>query len=177
MHSRNDLEQLAFWQETRKQSLHWYNVREPVISVELKEGERRWIVNNEEVQMDLSVYQHRVPGWNENLLMSLSDALLRGIQRWLTRKNLPMTTRCVLSLQEEESNPLPLTRCLGIITNTPVFAFFSWTVSLSRTMLAKLDSLSYNWLLAKFLSPRNSVNLVITVLHRDESSDHALLTS
>ena len=176
MQTRNDLEQLAFWQETRKQSLHWYNVREPVISVELNEGEKRWIANNEEVQMDLTVYQHRVPAWNENLLMSLSDALLRGIQRWLTRKNLPMTTRCVLSLQEEEPNPLPLTRCLGIITNTPVFAFFPWTVSLSRTMLAKLDGLSFNWLLAKFLSPNNAVKLVMTVLHNHETCQHTLLT-
>jgi len=144
--------------------------------VELNEGEKRWIANNEEVQMDLTVYQHRVPAWNENLLMSLSDALLRGIQRWLTRKNLPMTTRCVLSLKEEEPNPLPLTRCLGAITNTPVFAFFPWTVSLSRTMLAKLDGLSFNWLLAKFLSPNNAVKLVMTVLHNHETCQHTLLT-
>jgi len=175
MQTRN--EQLTFWQETRKQSLHWYNGWEPVISVELKEGQTRWMANNEEVQMDLVVYQHRVPAWNENLLMSLSDALLRGIQRWLTRKNLPMTTRCVLSLQEEESNPLPLRRCLGIITNTPVFAFFPWTVSLSRTMMAKLDGLSYNWLLAKVLAPNNAVKLVVTVLHSHESPQHTLLLS
>jgi len=87
-----------------------------------------------------------------------------------------MTTRCVLSLQEVEPNPLPLTRCLGVMTNTPVFAFFPWTVSLSGTMLAKLDGLSYNWLLAKFLSPSNSVKLVITVLHSHDSCQHALLT-
>jgi len=64
------LEQLAFWEETRKQSLHWYNVKEPVISVELNEGEKRWVANNEEVQLDLTVQQLRVPAWNENLLMS-----------------------------------------------------------------------------------------------------------
>jgi len=177
MQSRNDLEQLTFWQETRKRSLHWYNVSEPVISVELNEWEKRWVANNEEFQLDLTVYQLRVPAWNENLLMSLSDALLRGIQRWLTRKKLLMTTRCVLSLQEVEPNPLPLTRCLGVMTNTPVFVFFPWTVSLSRTMLAKLDGLSYNWLLAKFLSPSNAMKLVITVLHSDDSSQHTLLTS
>ena len=172
------MDQLTFWQETRKRSLHWYNVKEPVISVELNDGEKRWVASNEEVQLDLSVYQQRVPAWNENLLMSLSDALLRGIQRWLTGKRLPMTTRCVLSLQEVEPNPLPLTRCLGVMTNTPVFAFFPWTVPLSRTLLAKLDGLSYNWLLAKFLSPSNSVKLVITLLHSDdEKTKHTLLTS
>jgi len=175
MQTRN--EQLTFWQETRKQSLHWYNVKEPVISVELKEGQKRWMTNNEEVQLDLIVYQHRVPAWNENLLMSLSDALLRGIQGWTRRKNLPMATRCVLSLQEEEPNPLPLRRCLGIIDNTPVFAFFPWTVSLSRTVMAKLDELSYKWLLAKVMAPNNDVKLMVTVLHNHESPEHTLLTS
>ena len=145
--------------------------------MDLNEGEKRWVANNEEFQLDLTVWQHRVPAWNGNLLMSLSDALLRGIQRWLTRKKLPMTTRCVLSLHEVEPNPLPLTRCLGVMTNTPVFAFFPWTVTLSQSMLAKLDGLSYNWLLAKFLSPNNSVNLVITVLHSHELPEHALLPS
>ena len=55
-------------------------------------------------------------------------------------------------------------QCLGVLTNIPVFAFFPWTVSLSRTMLAMFDALSFNWLLAKRLSPINEMKLVITVI-------------
>jgi len=172
MHSVIVLEQFAFWQ-----SLPWYNAKEPVLSVEWNEGEKRWVANNEEVPLELTMYQHRVPAWNENLLLLLSDALLRAIQHWLTRKNLPLTTRCVLSLQEKETNPLPLTRCLGMMTNTPIMAFFPWTVPLSQTLTAKLDGLSFNWLLAKCLSPSHDVKLVMTVRYNHELPEHDLLTS
>ena len=76
-----------------------------------------------------------------------------------------MKTRCYLTLQTVEPIALPTTKCLGVLTNIPVFAVFSWTVSLSRTMLAMFDWLSYNWLLAKLLSSRNDMKLVITVIH------------
>ena len=69
-----------------------------------------------------------------------------------------MKTRCFISLQAVEPRPLPLTRCLGVLTNIPIFAFFPWTVTLSRTFLAMFDWLSYNWLLAQLQSPGNDLN-------------------
>lgn len=74
--------------------------------------------------------------------MSMSDALLPSLQRWITSHSYSIKTRCFLSLQAVEPMPLPLTRCLGVLTNIPIFAFFPWTVSLSRTFLAMLDWLS-----------------------------------
>ena len=55
-------------------------------------------------------------------LMSMSDTLL--LQRWITGHGYPMRTYCYVSLQVVEPFPLPLTRCLGVLTNIPVFAFF-----------------------------------------------------
>ena len=139
-----------------------------MISVELTEFADRVGRNNDavqEIQMDLTVHQHRVPAWNENLLMSLSDGLLRAVQHWVTSRRLSMKTRCYLTLQTVEPIALPLTKCLGVLTNIPVFAFFPWIVSLSRTMLAMLDWLSFNWLLAKLHTPANNMKLVITVIH------------
>ena len=92
-----DLEQLSYWQEKRLMSSHWYNLYNPVISVELTEFADRVVANNEavqEIQLDLTVHQHRVPEWNESLLMSMSDGLLRAIQRWLTSKRYSIKTHC-----------------------------------------------------------------------------------
>ena len=88
----HDLEQFSYWQEKRLTSSHWYNIYNPVISVELTELADRVVGNNdavEEIQLDLTVQQHRVPAWNESLLMSMSDALL---QRWITDHGYPMGT-------------------------------------------------------------------------------------
>lgn len=104
-----------------------------MISVEFTEIYDRVMGNNdavEEIQLDLTVQQHRVPAWNESLLMSMSDALLRALQRWITSHGYSRKTRFFPSLQAVESIALPLTRCLGELTNIPVFAFFPWTVSL-----------------------------------------------
>ena len=166
-----DLEQLSYWQEKRFNSEHGYNLYNPVISVELTELADRVVRNNEavqEFQLDLTVHQHRIPEKNENLLMSMSDGLLRAVQHWVTSRRLSMKTRCYLTLQAVEPIPLPITKCLGVLTSIPVFAFFPWTVSLSRTVLAMFDWLSYNWLLAKLISPRNNMKLVITVMHEKQ---------
>ena len=140
-----------------------------MISVELTEFADRVVRNNdamqEEFQMEITVHQHRVPAWNESLLMSISDGLLRAVQHWVTSRRLSMKTRCYLTLHTVEPIALPLTKCLGLLTNIPVFAFFPWTVSLSRTMLAMFDALSFNWLLAKLQAPANNMKLVITVIH------------
>ena len=169
--SMQDLEQLSYWQEKRFNSGHGYNLYNPVLSVELTELVDRVVRNNDavqEIQLDLTVHQHRVPDKNENLLMSMSDGLLRAVQHWVTSRRLSMKTRCYLTLHAVEPIALPITKCLGVLTNIPVFAFFPWTVSLSRTVLAMFDWLSYNWLLAKLISPRNNVKLVITVMHEKQ---------
>ena len=163
-----DLEQLAYWQEKRFNSGHGYNLYNPVLSMELTELADRVVRNNEavqEIQLELTVHQHRIPEKNENLLMSMSDGLLRAVQHWVTSRRLSMEARCFLTLHAVEPIALPITKCLGVLTSIPVFAFFPWTVSLSRSMLAMFDWLSYNWLLAKLLSPRNTMKLVITVMH------------
>ena len=95
----------------------------------------------------------------------MSDGLLRAVQHWVKSRRLSMKTRCYLTLHTVEPIALPITKCLGVLTNIPVFAFFPWTVSLSRTMLAMFDALSYNWLLAKLQAPANNMKLVITVIH------------
>ena len=137
-----DLEQLSYWQEKRLLSPHWYNICNPVISVELTELADRVVGNNdavEEIQLDLTVHQHRVPTWNESLLMSMSDGLLRALQRWIKSHGYSMKTRCFLSLQAVEPIALLLIKCSGVLTNIPISAFFPWTVSLSRTFLAMLS--------------------------------------
>ena len=78
-----------------------------------------------------------------------------------------MKTQCLISLQAVEPISLPLTRCLGVLTNIPVFAFFPWTVRLSRTILAMLDWLSYNWLLAQFYLPGKEFKLLLTLIHQE----------
>ena len=136
--SMQDLEQFSYWQEKRLMSSHWYNIYNPVILVELTKTADRVVGNNdavEEIQLDLTVPQHRVPAWNESLLMSMSGALLRALQRWITSHSYSMKIRCFISLQAVEPIPLPLTRCLGVLTNIPIFAFFPWTVSLTKTIL------------------------------------------
>ena len=123
----HDLEQFSYWQEKRLTSSQWYNIYNPVISVELTELADRVVGNDdavEELQLDLTAQQHRVPAWNESLLMSMSDALLRSLQRWITDHWYPMRTLCYISLQAVERLPLPITRCLGVLTNIPVFTFF-----------------------------------------------------
>ena len=170
--SMQDLEQIAYWQEKRFKSKYGYNLYNPVLSVELTEFADRVVRNNvavqEEFQLELTVHQHRIPEKNENLLMSMSDGLLRAVQHWVTSRRFSMKTRCYLTLQAVEPIALPLTKCLGLLTNIPVFAFFPWTVPLSHTMLAMFDWLSYNWLLAKLLSPTNNMKLIITVIHEEQ---------
>ena len=75
--------------------------------------------------------------------MSMSDALLRALQQSITSQGYSMKTRCFLSLQTVEPITLSLTRCLGVLTNIPISAFFPWTVSLSRTFLVMIDWLSF----------------------------------
>lgn len=170
--SMQDLEQFSYWKEKLMTSSHCYNIYNPVISVELMELADRVVANNDlviEIQLDLSIQQLRVPAWHESLLMSMSDALLRAVQRWITRDGYPMKSQCYVSLQAVEPLPLPLTRCLGVLTNIPIFTFFPWTCTLARTKLSMLDWLSYRWLMAQIQTPRVEFKLVITMMHENNS--------
>ena len=54
--------------------------------MELKELADRVVANSDlvlEIQLDLCIQQLRVPAWHESLLMSMGDALLRALQRWI----------------------------------------------------------------------------------------------
>ena len=166
--SMQDLEQIAYWQEKRFKSKYGYNLYNPVLSELADRVVRNNVAVQDEFQLELTVHQHRIPEKNENLLMSMSDGLLRAVQHWVTSRRFSMKTRCYLTLQAVEPIALPLTKCLGVLTNIPVFAFFPWTVPLSHTMLAMFDWLSYNWLLAKLLSPTNNMKLIITVIHEEQ---------
>ena len=68
--SMQDLEQLSYWQEKRLMSSHWYNIYNPVISVELTKLADHVVGNNDavqEIQLVLTAHQHRIPAWNGNL--------------------------------------------------------------------------------------------------------------
>ena len=106
--SMQDLEQISYWQEKRVTSAHWYNIYNPVISVDFTKVADCVVGNNdliEEIQSNLSVLL-RVPAWNESVLMSTSDALLRALQRWISGHGYAMRSRCYVFLQAVE--PLPL---------------------------------------------------------------------
>ena len=47
----------------------------------------------------------------------------------------------------------------------PSLCFFPWRVSLSRTLLAMIDWLSYRWLMTRLQSPRIEFKLVIMLIH------------
>ena len=112
--SMQDLEQIAYWQEKRFNSKYGYNLYNPVLSVELTEFADRVVRNNvavqEEFQLELTMHQHRVPEINENLLMSMSDGLLRAVQHWVTSRRFSMKTQCYLTLQTVEPIALPITK-------------------------------------------------------------------
>ena len=98
--SMQDLGQFSYWQDKRLTSSRCYDLYNPVISVELTELADRVVANNDsvvEIQLDLCIQQLRVPGWHESLLMSISDALLRALQRWITRHGYPMKSLCFIA--------------------------------------------------------------------------------
>ena len=163
-----DSAQIAYWQEKRFKTGHWYNPYNPVISMDLIELSDRLLGKNgrqEEIQMALVVHQQRIPEKHENLLMALSDAFLRAIQQWAINRKWPLKRRSYLTLHGVEPLALPMTNCLAVLTNIPVFAFFPWLPALSRTTIAMFDAMSFNMLLAKLQKPTLEMKLVITVIH------------
>ena len=116
-----------------------------------------------EIQLEMKVYQQRVPFNHENLLMALSDVLLRAIQRWVTSRKLSMSSKCCVSLHAVELLALPMKRCLVVLPEIPVFTFYPWSTQISRNMLAMMDALSFNLLLAKLQNPAMELKLVITI--------------
>ena len=85
---------------------------------------RSFTPGKKKIQLDLRTQQLRAAAWHESLLMSMSDALLRALQRWITDDGYSVRSRCYISLQAVVPLPLPLTRCLEVLTIIPIFAFF-----------------------------------------------------
>ena len=81
--SMQDLEQIAYWQEKRFKSKYGYNLYNPVLSELADRVVRNNVAVQDEFQLELTVHQHRIPEKNENLLMSMSDGLLRAVQHWV----------------------------------------------------------------------------------------------
>ena len=132
----HDLKVFSNWMGKRPTGPHWYNPYNPLINIDLVEREDRYVACNdrvEEIQLDVKVQQLRNPEPHESLLMGMSDTLLHELQRLIAEPGFPMKTFTCLSLKSVEPLPLPLTRTLGILTSIPVFAYFPWTVPLTRT--------------------------------------------
>lgn len=160
------LEQFSYRQEKRLASWHWYNTYNPVISVELTELAERVVANNDsvvEIQLDLCIQTTTCS------LLGMSDVLFRALQCWITRHGYPMKSQCYVSLQAVEPLPPPLTRCLGVLTNIPIFAFFPWTWNLAHTMLGLFDWLGYSWLMTQLQAPWMEFKLVIILIHTNNS--------
>ena len=106
----HDLEQFSYWMEKRIASSHWYNPYNPLIKIDSVERENRYAGGNdavEEIQLDVEIQLLCYPESDESLLMSMNDALLRELERWITEQGLPMKTLALVSLSSVE--PLPVT--------------------------------------------------------------------
>ena len=165
MFSQRDTEQIVYWEEKRSKSPYWYNINDPIILVDLSEIAARGIpeTRQREFQLQIDVYQQRVPGKQENLLMGLSDALLRAIQQWLANRKVPLNSKCCVALHAVEPLTLPMIGCLAVLFHIPVFWFYPWSAQISKNMLAMMDGLSFNLLLAKLQKPKVGMKLVITI--------------
>ena len=142
--------ELIYWQEKRLRSPHWYNAYDPVMLVDLTEIEARLIAKQHEFQLQMNVYQQRKPNKHENLLMSLSNAILQAIQQWISYRQVSQASTCHLTLHAVEPLPLPLMKCLAVLLNIPVYAFHSSLVQVTRQIQAMMDTLSFYLLVAKY---------------------------
>ena len=163
MFSQQVSKELIYWQEKRLQSPYWYSAYDPVILVDLIEIEARLIAKQHEFQLQMNIYQQRKPNKHENLLMSLSDAILRGIQQWMTNRQVSLDSRCCLTLHAVESLPLPLMKCLAVFLNIPIYAFYQTSIQDTRQIQAMTDALSFFLLLARIQNPKLEMKLVVTV--------------
>lgn len=165
MFSLQDTKQLTYWQEKRFESPYWYNVSDPIILVELSEIDARLITGTRqhEFQLQKDIYQQRQPNKHENVLMALSDALLRAIQRWIRNRQVAFHSKCCVSLHAVEPLALPMLKCQAVLLNIPVFAFYPWSTRISRNILAMMDALSFYLLLAKCQTPTLGMKLIVTV--------------
>ena len=163
MFTVRDTKQLLCWQKKRAESPYWYNVNDPVISVELEEIATPWFT---ETQMKMSIVSCGETENPEIILMTLSDALLQEIQAWFTRRKVPLHLKCsVLLLAESRKKPQE-TKCVAMLINIPVFWFFPWSISLTRKMLARMDAMSYYLFQARCQAPKMQIpkmKLIISV--------------
>ena len=163
MFSQQVSKELIYWQEKRLQSPHSYNAHDPVILVDLVEIEEQFIANQHAFQLQMNIYQQQRPEKHENLLMSLSDALLQALQQWMTNRQVPLTSTCSMALQAVEPLPLPLRKWLAVFLNIPVFAFYPRSIQVTRKLQAMMDAMSFYLLLARFQNPKMDLKLVIVM--------------
>ena len=167
MFSRQVLQQLTYWEEKRSQSPHYtaiyYNISNPIILVELSEIEARLIAKQHEFQLQMNIYQQRKPDKQENVLMTLSDALLQAIQQWMTNRQVLLTSKCNLSLHAAEPLPLPLRKCLIVLLSIPVYTFYRSSIQATRKIMARLDAMSFYLLLARLQNPKMELKLIVTI--------------
>lgn len=166
----HNLEIFSNWMENRRTGPHWYNPYNPLIKIDLVETSDKYTADNErvgEIQFNVKVQQLRLPQAHEFLLMGMSDTFLRKLQRLIAENGFPMKSLTWLSLQSVEPLSLPLTNCLGTLTSIPVFAYFPWTVSLTKTSLAMFDWLGQKWMMAQLVNPFMEFRLVLTLIHNE----------
>ena len=166
----HDLKEFSNWMEKRRTAPHWYNPYNPLIKIDLVEREDRYVSCNDrvgEIQLDVKVQQLRNPEPHESLLMGMSDILLHELQRLIVEPGFPMKAFTCLSLKSVEPLPLPLTRTLGILINIPIFAYFPWTVPLTRTLLGMFDWMSEKWMMEQSLNHFVEFKLVFTLIHNE----------
>ena len=171
-----DLEQFSYWQEKPLTSSHCYDIYNPVISVELKELADRVVANNDlvvEIQLDLCIQQLRVPAWHESLLMSMGDALLRALQRWILdyKSWVPYKIRMLCFVASSKIVTSAFNKMSwGVDKYSHLCIFFPWTCNLARTMLALFDWLSYRWLMTQLQAPCMEFQLAIILIHENNSA-------
>ena len=73
-----------------------------------------------------------------------------------------MDNVCMITLEAVESKTLSSIKCLGRLTNIPVFTFFPQTLRLTRTMLGMLDWLSFNWMSTKLEASNMEFKVTLT---------------
>ena len=154
MFTPRDTKELSYWQKKRAESPYWYNVNDPVISVELEEIATPWLG---ETQMKMDIVSLGETENHDIILMTLSDALLREIQAWITRRKVPLHLKCsVLLLAEPRKKPQE-TKCVTMLVNIPVFWFFPWSIRLTRKMLARMDTMSFYLFQARCQAPKMQI--------------------
>ena len=109
----------------------------------------------------MNIYQQRRPEKHENLLMTLSDALLQALQQWFSSRRVSQASKCHLTLHTVELLAAP--KCLIALLGIPVYAFYRSSIQDTRQIQAMMDTLSFHLLIARLQNLKKRLKLVITV--------------